>query len=207
MTLLDLEGWNRREHYAFFREFEEPFFGITTRVDCTAAYEQSRERGQSFFLTYLHAVMKAVNEVEAFRYRIRGEQVVIHDSVHASATINRPDGTFDFSRIPFRTDFVEFAQGAQREIDRIAATSGLNVGVAGDDVIHFSAVPWVDFTALSHARQFRHPDSCPKISVGKMTRRDGSLQMPVSVHGHHALLDGREVGDFFGRLAQHMAKK
>ncbi|WP_116107841.1 chloramphenicol acetyltransferase [Lewinella sp. IMCC34191] len=207
MTVLDIDRWNRRNHFAFFRQFEEPFFGLTVRVDCTDAYARARERGQSFFLTYLHAVMCAVNEVEAFRYRIRGEQVVIHDSIHASATINRDDGTFDFSLIPFEPDFEAFTLGARREIDRIAATTGLNPGVAGDDVIHFSAVPWLDFSSLSHARQYRHPDSCPKISVGKMTRREGRMGMPVSVHGHHALMDGREVGAFFECLERYMVKK
>jgi chloramphenicol O-acetyltransferase type A len=30
-------------------------------------------------------------------------------------------------------------------------------------VIHFSAIPWLDFTSLSHARSYTFPDSCPKI--------------------------------------------
>ncbi|PPK85799.1 chloramphenicol O-acetyltransferase type A [Neolewinella xylanilytica] len=207
MRFLDLPTWNRREHFAFFRQFEEPFFGLTVRVDCTEAYARSKQTGHSFFQWYLHKVLVSVNEVEAFRYRIRDDRVVIHDRIHASATINREDGTFDFSYIPFVPEFTDFAVGARREIDRIRTTSGLNVGVAGDDVIHFSAAPWLDFTALSHARQYRHPDSCPKISVGKVTERDGRLGMPVSIHAHHALMDGREVGAFVLRLEEQLREK
>jgi chloramphenicol O-acetyltransferase type A len=35
--------------------------------------------------------------------------------------------------------------------------------------IHFSAIPWLNFTSLSHARSYTFPDSSPKISFGKMT--------------------------------------
>ncbi|WP_420460947.1 CatA-like O-acetyltransferase [Neolewinella sp.] len=196
MPYLDLITWPRRAHFDFFRQFDEPFFGLTVRVDATEAYQHCKATGQSFFLFYLHKCLVAVNATEAFRYRIEDDRVRVYEHIHASATIDRADGTFDFSYIPFATDFATFLTGAQAEITRIQSTTGLNVGVAGPDVIHFSAVPWLDFTALSHARNFKHPDSAPKISVGQLTERDGRWGMPVSIHGHHALLDGREVGEF-----------
>ena len=196
MTYLDLATWPRRTHFDFFRQFDEPFFGLTVRVDATEAYQYCKATGQSFFLYYLHQCLVAVNATAAFRYRVEGERVRVYEHIHASATIERADGTFDFSYIPFATDFTTFLRGAQAEIARIQSTTGLHVGVAGPDVIHFSAVPWLDFTALSHARNFKYPDSAPKISVGTLTERDGRLRMPVSIHAHHALLDGREVGEF-----------
>ena len=205
MTELDIENWARKEHFHFFRQFEEPFFGITVRLDCTEAYQTAKKTNTSFFLYYLHQILRAVNEVACFRYRIRQDRVVIHDRIHASATINREDGTFDFSLLPFSPDFKRFSKDAQSEIDRIRGTSGLNLGVAGDDVIHFSAVPWLDFTSLSHARRFSYPDSCPKLSVGKLTERDGRLGMPLSIHAHHALMDGRDVATFIKYLKDSLA--
>ena len=196
MTQLDLTSWPRRQHFDFFRKFDEPYFGLCVRVDCTEALEHCRVSGHSFFLYYLHACLRAVNETEVFRYRIDGDGVMVHDRIHASATIGRDDGSFDFSYIPYADDFGVFVKGARAEIARIRSTSGLNVGVAGADVIHFSAVPWLDFTQISHARGFGTGDSCPKISVGKVTERDGRPGMPVSIHAHHALMDGRHVGDF-----------
>ena len=194
--ILDLSTWPRRAHFDFFRQFDEPFFGLTVRVDATEAYQYCKASGQSFFLSYLHKCLLAVNGVEAFRYRVEGGRVRVYDLIHASATIPRADGTFDFSYIPFAEDFSTFARGAEAEIDRIQSTTGLNVGVAGPDVIHFSAAPWLDFTDMSHARNLKFPDSAPKISVGKLTERDGRLGMPVSIHAHHGLMDGREVAEF-----------
>ncbi|THH40078.1 chloramphenicol acetyltransferase [Neolewinella litorea] len=196
MKHLDLATWPRRDHFHFFRAFDEPFFGLTVRIDATEAYARCRAGGHSFFLYYLYRCLRAVNAVEPFRFRIRGEGVVVHNRIHASATIDRADGSFDFSYLPYAEDFARFAADAGAEIERIRATTGLNPGVAGDDVIHFSAAPWLDFTALSHARHYGRADSCPKISVGKLTEREGRLGMPVSIHGHHALMDGRDVGAF-----------
>lgn len=31
--LIDLENWNRKEHFKFFSAFDRPIFGITTLVD------------------------------------------------------------------------------------------------------------------------------------------------------------------------------
>jgi chloramphenicol O-acetyltransferase type A len=197
---LNVSTWPRREHFHFFRAFTEPFFGLTVRLDCTEAFRECKATGASFFLRYLHDCLSAVNATAAFRYRVEGDRVRVYDRIHASATIPRDDGTFDFSCIPFDPDPEVFRAGARREIDRIQRTSGLNVGVAGADVIHFSAAPWLDFTQNSHARNHNFPDSCPKITVGKVTERDGRLGMPVSIHCHHGLMDGREVGAFVDRF-------
>jgi chloramphenicol O-acetyltransferase type A len=71
-------------------------------------------------------------------------------------------------------------------------------------VIHFSAVPWLDFTSVSHARSFSFPDSCPKITFGKAVEEaPGRKSMAVSVHVHHGLVDGSHVGLFAERF-QHL---
>ena len=98
---LNLVTWNRKEHFLFFKQMEEPFFGITTTIDCTKAYEKARELGVSFFSYYLHKTLTAVNEIESFRYRIIGEEVYIFDQINASATVLREDNTFGFSLMEY----------------------------------------------------------------------------------------------------------
>lgn len=190
---LNIATWDRREHFQFFRRFEEPFFGVCAEVDCTLAYQQTKELDTSFFLYYLHKSIIAVNQTEPFRYRIVGDDVIVHENVGASATINRENGTFGFSYIPYAEDFREFAQLARTEIERIRSTSGLEPATASEGVIHYSSLPWIKFTSVSHARSLSHADSIPKISFGKMTEIDGKRTMPVSVHVHHALMDGFHV--------------
>lgn len=193
---LNLEDWNRRDQFHFFRQFEEPFFGICVPVDCTRAYAAAKEQQVSFFLYYLHLSLKAVNELEPFRYRIDGDEVICWDTVHASPTINRPDGTFGFSYMDYDPDFGRFAAAALAEIARVRATTGLVPANSSENVIHYSSLPWLSFTGLSHARAFSFKDSIPKISFGKMTEVAGRRTMPLSIHVHHALMDGFDVARY-----------
>lgn len=207
-TLLDLENWNRKEHFAHFSKMEEPFFGVTVEIDCTKAYQTAKNLKTSFFIFYLHKTLVAVNTIENFKYRIFEDKIYINDRVDASATIGRKDGTFGFSLMEYNPAFKIFEKNAYTEIERIQNTTGLFTRSFDDDnVIHFSAIPWLNFTAISHARSYSYPDSCPKISFGKMTTLDnGKKTMPMSVHVHHGLMDGLHVGqfvDFFQELMDH----
>ncbi|RUO20284.1 CatA-like O-acetyltransferase [Aliidiomarina haloalkalitolerans] len=208
-TYLDLKSWNRQAHFEFYRHFDEPFFGLCVDIDCGRVLQWCKAQNQSFYLFYVHKIAQVVNEIESFRYRLEGEQVAVYDEVAMGATVDRADGSFGFSFIPFVQDFHEFARGAEAEFARVRARTDLEPSNGTDNVIHFSAVPWVKFTALSHARRFSTSDSCPKISVGKVTKvpafdAAGDLVqkqvMPVSVHGHHALMDGADIARFMHRL-------
>ncbi|HLP64169.1 chloramphenicol acetyltransferase [Flavobacterium sp.] len=193
---LDIETWNRKEHFLFFSQMEEPFFGVTIVIDCTKAYEKTKQLGISFFTYYLHKTLVAVNLVEPFRYRIKDNEVYIFDRIDASATILREDKTFGFSFIEFHPDVLEFSEITQKEIERIQNTTGLLTREYPENLIHFSALPWINFTSFTHARSFTWPDSCPKISFGKMMDENGKKTMSMSIHVHHGLMDGYHVGEF-----------
>lgn len=197
-TLLDLENWNRKEHFAHFCKMEEPFFGVTVEIDCTQAYQTAKELKTSFFIYYLHKTLVAVNAIENFKYRIAEGKIYINNQIDASATIGREDGTFGFSLIEYNPDFKIFEQTALAEIERIQNTTGLFTRSFDDDnLIHFSAIPWLNFTSISHARSYTFPDSCPKISFGKMMASEtGKKTIAMSVHVHHGLMDGLHVGQF-----------
>ncbi|GAA4384668.1 chloramphenicol acetyltransferase [Hymenobacter koreensis] len=202
--LIDLSTWNRREHFEFFSGFDEPIYGLTAEVDGARAYTRAKELNLPFFQLYLHATLRAVNQVEALRYRIEDGAVYCYDRINVSATLTRPDNTFAFSFIPFTESLADFGEGLRAEIEAVNQSTGLrlNENAARTDVIHFSAIPWIAFTSLSHARHFQRPDSVPKISVGRYRRQGNTLLMPISVHVHHGLADGYHVGLFLEALQQ-----
>ena len=194
----DLAGWNRREHFNFFSAFDEPFFGLVATVDCTRAQAEAKRLGVSFFLYYLYHSLQAAHEVPEFRYRIEDGQVYCYDRIHASATIGRDDHTFGFSFIEQHDELASFVQAALAEVEAVRASSGLRLSetTARPDVIHYSAIPWVRFTGLTHARSFQHPDSSPKISFGQTYQEGAATLMSVAINVHHGLADGYHVGQF-----------
>lgn len=201
---LDLDNWNRKEHFLFFKQMQEPFFGVTVPIDCTHAYSKAKELGISFFTYYLYKTLTAVNTIEPFRYRIINDEVYIFDRVDVSATILREDKTFAFSYMEYDENLNKFAEIAKTEIARIQNTTGLITREFPENLIHFSAVPWVNFTSYSHARSFTFPDSCPKVSFGKMMDENGKKTMQMAVHVHHGLMDGYHVGLFISCFEELM---
>lgn len=197
---LDINNWNRKEHFNFFKNFDVPYYGVTVKLDCTKAYEQAKTLGVSFYSYYLHKTLVAINQLDNFRYRIEGENVYLYDRVDASATILRDDHTFGFSYIKYVPDMQQFHQVVSAEIERVKNTTGLFTTGPMDSIVHFSALPWVDFSSMSQAYNMKSGDSCPQISVGKLVDVDGKKLMAYGLHVHHALVDGYHVGLFLDKL-------
>lgn len=198
MKKINLNTWNRKEHFGFFNQMEEPFFGLTVDLDMTKAYPFCKEQGISFFLYYLHTSIKAANTIENLRYRIVGEEVIAYEVLHVNTVMLRTDKTFVFTYIPFVEDFGEFSRLARKTFEQAEATTGigLNDDTSRPDCIHYSTLPWIHFRSFSHARGFSYPDSTPKFMFGKMEEKQGKLLMPMSINVHHALVDGYHVGVF-----------
>jgi chloramphenicol O-acetyltransferase type A len=199
---LDLSAWKRREHYDLFRRMPNPWFGICLDVDVTRLWESSREPGgPTFFLASLYVALRAVNQTEAFRLRLRDEGVWVHDRVDASTTILRPDETFVFAQFPTCETFAEYQAVGLREVERARGAGGLGGQVVRDDLIYHSTVPWIRFTAFTNPFS-TSDDSVPRIVFGKCFESAGRWQMPVAIEVHHSLVDGLDVARFVERFQE-----
>lgn len=205
MKYLDIENWNRKQHYEHFSQLQDPYFAIVADVDVSKAFQYAKEQQLSFFALYLHACMKAINAVENLRYRIQGDKIVIHDVIHASVTIPREDKTFGFSFVHFSEDFAQFHQNLEREKERIINSTELFPPVNSEDCIYGSALPWYTFTGHKEPVSGRK-ESVPKLAFGKFTKKEGRYMMPVSIAVNHALADGYHVGQFFEQYQKELNK-
>lgn len=201
---IDLASWKRREHFEFFSSLDEPFHGLVVNLDCTAILTHCRQQRQPFFLTYLHKILQAVNDTDPLRQRIEAGAVVQYDRVHSNVTVARQDSTFGFCSIDFEPDFARFVPPAQAAMLRVQQSSGLGLKdtVARNNDIHFSVLPDIRFTGLTHARRYGTEGSEPKISVGQVFQDGARWRMPVAVFVHHGLVDGQHVGVFLKRTEQ-----
>lgn len=197
---VDIRTWKRREHFELFRHYERPFFSVCVDVDVTRLWEERRgARAPSFFVASLYLMLKAANETEAFRLRMRKKGVWLHDAVAVGPTIQREDGTFAFSRLEFQDRFAAFAANAQQEIagsKRRKTLAPANEHL--DDIVYQSTLPWLRFTSFTNA--LGGDDSIPRFVFGKCVRENGAMKMPVAVEVHHALVDGSDVARFFDRF-------
>jgi hypothetical protein len=70
---IDISTWPRREHFAFFKQYEMPFLGVTAQLDCSRLYDKAKSEGFPFSAGYHFASLRAVNEVEELRCRIEDD--------------------------------------------------------------------------------------------------------------------------------------
>lgn len=198
---IDLETWERRASFDFFRSFTEPYHGVCLRVDCTETYTYAKQHGLSVFLSLLHRSLVAAHRVENFRTRIVEGSVWRYEQIHGASAVGRANGTIGFGHYWFRPRIADFVREASIELDRVRLRDDIERHPEVN-VIRYSVLPWFDFTSISHARDFSREDSAPRITFGKITEADGRCTMPVSIHVHHALVDGLHVAQFVEKF-QH----
>jgi chloramphenicol O-acetyltransferase type A len=201
---IDLQTWDRKDHFEFYTRFKEPYHGVNVSLDISTLKERCKAENSSVFIHYLHRAIIAVNKVEAFRYRILNNEVYLFDTTHVTMTIAREHAPFGFSFVSFNEDFNVFEAEAKQEFERVRQSKGLDLSVSRDNVVHFSALPWIDFTGITHARDLESQDCSPKITFGKITQNQGRWTMPVSVHVHHGLVYGRDVADFIEAFQEEL---
>ena len=200
--LIDIEHWDRRDAFRFFREFDEPFFNICTTVEITGLVQAAREKNLPPSLMILWQAMRAANAVEAFRLRMHGDEVRRYPVIKPACTMRRGENGYFFCYFDFEPgmsaeSFVEHGQAAIASQETV---SGLGARPDAQDVIHCSMLPWTSFTGLKHARHSGYPDSIPKLVFGKFYDASGKILLPVGIDLHHALADGWHAAQFLEQM-------
>ena len=199
---LDIESWARRDLFEFFRGYEKPHFNICTQVDVTSLLDLLRDRpGVSVSLAYLYFALRAANEIEPFRYRLKDGQVMVYDVINGGTTVLLPNESFSYAYFDYVEDFEKFLLGGAQSIKKVQA-EGLLKPTMRDDLIYFTVLPWVSFTSFAHARTPGRGESVPRIAFGKFTNESERTALPISVEVHHALMDGLHVGRYLTRLEE-----
>lgn len=205
MREVDMATWKRRERYEFFKGLSWPFWSVSFPVDVTGLHRWSHGNGLSFYYALIYLCTRALEEVEAFHYKDRGEGIVWHDRLVPSFTDLHP-GQEDFHIVTLEAgeDLADFCRRA-RELSR-AQTAFVDDGAWQDEMVYFTCLPWMPITALSNERELDPTDSIPRLSWGKyVTDANGrdSLNMTISVN--HRLIDGVHVGRFYEALTARLA--
>lgn len=188
--IIDIETWERRDNYNFFRNFHNSWISITSEVDCTEAFPAAKAAKRSFFLYYLYAVLRAANEVKEFRFRTdKNGQVVYHDQVDIISPIAVPGKTFYTVRIPYHADFERFYAEAYHIVHNIPEEGdpyGAEKVITeqGDfDIIQLSATPQLYFTSLTYTQMA--PDHPLGLSADECRQSSATRRKTGNAHRFH----------------------
>lgn len=196
MRYINMQTWSRREHFKVFNSWDYPHFNMCANVDLTAFLSFIKEHGISFNVAFIYVIARTANSISEFRQRIRGNEVVEHDMVHPSSTILVDDAIFTFCTMKYFEDFPEFSVNASKKIAHVKEKPSLQDNPGEDDLLFMTAIPWVSFTSFMHPLKFP-VDSVPRFAWGKFYKDGDILKIPLSIQGHHAVMDGVHVGRYY----------
>ncbi len=203
---LDMENYKRKEHFAYFNSLAYPYVGLTANVDITELLREIKTKGWPFFLTLCYCACEAANQIPEFRQRIIDGKIAEFDRCATSHTVALENGTFCYctleSDLPF-SEYLPYAIKKQEEAKQAASIAEEKEEAYSKFFI--SSLPWISYTALIQPTPVP-ADSNPRITWGKYFSQEDRIWLPVSVLCHHALVDGRQIADFY-RLLEEKCKE
>ncbi len=199
-TEIDLQSWSRYDTYKHFSAFELPFFNLCFNTDITLLYQKCKINGYSINQALHYCCLKAANAVDEFKLRIVDGKIIQYDVIHAGAIVLLPDNNIRFCMYEYETSFETYRLKADAVREKILRTQQTDPRSQEQDVIHFSVIPWVSFTSISHPRGSGKVESIPKITMGKFFKSEGRTMLPISVEVNHSLMDGYHLGLFNQRF-------
>ena len=162
-------------------------------------YQFAKENRLSFYHSLVYLCTRAVNGVEAFRYALRGEDLVLFDQRIPSFTDLKPGAEqFHIVTLPMEEDIRAFCAAARA---KSAAQTTFLDQEDSLDLIYFTCLPWVELTALTNERAFDPDDAVPRIAWGKYAQEGERKVLHISLELNHRFVDGLHVGRFHEGLA------
>ena len=203
MRSIDIEQWDRKQHFLFFQSRRNPCLAVTAQVSVENIIlyrNQCKEKRPKLSDCLYYAIMKSVNSVPELRLRLVDLRPVEFATVDAGFTYVPQGGKLHCNCVAaYDASFAVFAQTLQAARDAADAHPTLTPpGAEGQGLVYMSNLPDVAFTAVSNPWGDPWQDSVPRVVFGKIDTR--LLTLPVALEVLHSFVDGKHVGLFFARL-------
>lgn len=202
MKVIDIDKWDRKNHFHFFKQMDYPHFNICANLDITEFHKFIKENENPFFISIMYAATKAANSIKEFRYRIKEDKVVEYEIISPSFTIINSSEVFGFCEGKYVEVFNDFKVNTSKRIEMAKDNVNLDDEPGKDDIIYITSIPWISFNSITHPIHMNPVDCIPRIAWGKYFEENGRIKLPLSVQVHHALVDGVHVGQYFTRLQE-----
>lgn len=198
MQFIDVSTWERAMHCEIFKNSVQPQYCVTFDVDITNFLSKIRKRGYSFTFSFVYAVTKCANEIEAFRCRFVDGRPAVFETINTSFTYLKKDTElFKVVNVPMQDNIEDYVALAKKTEENQTVYF---TGPMENDIYQFSPFPWVSYTHISHTESGKKYNATPLFDWGKFYEKDGKTYMPFSVQVHHSFVDGIHIGRLADKL-------
>lgn len=203
---IDMDQYARRQHFEYFSSLQYPYVGVTNLVDVTGMVRFCRERGYSFYLTFLHASALAADNVRELRQRIHQGGIVEYSECPTSHTELLENGTYGYCTLHHHMPLEEYIPYAEEARRKSRENGSIDEEDDSESMYYISTLPWISYTAMIQPVAGGE-ESNPRITWGRFQEDyRHRLQLPVTLLVHHALADGIHIAMFYQNLERSMAE-
>lgn len=202
MQFIDVSTWERAMHCEIFKNSVQPQYCVTFDIDVTNFLSKIRKRGYSFTFSFVYAVTKCANEIEAFRCRFVDGRPAVFETINTSFTYLKKDTElFKVVNVPMQDNIEDYVALAKKTEENQTVYF---TGPMENDIYQFSPFPWVSYTHISHTESGKKYNATPLFDWGKFYEKDGKTYMPFSVQVHHSFVDGIHIGRLADKLQRYL---
>lgn len=198
---IDLDTWARKEHFEHYLTHVPCTYSMTTKLDITPLVEA----GVTLYPTMLYLLTGAVNRYGEFRMALDEEgKLGCYSDMHPCYTVFHKDSeTFSKLWTEYDPDYEAFCRAYRRDLEEFGNVHRMMAkpGVPAN-TFPVSMVPWESFDGFQLNLQKGYDYLLPIFTMGKYTRKEGRVWLPISIQVHHAVCDGFHVCRFLDTLRE-----
>ncbi|MED3728285.1 type A chloramphenicol O-acetyltransferase [Priestia filamentosa] len=202
---IDIENWNRKEHFHHYMNGAKCSFNLTANVDVTELLAALKDKKIKFYPAFIYMVTRIVNKHREFRTTFNEKGILGYwDEVVPNYTVfHKDERTFSALWTDYSSDFSTFYKRYESDLNVFGHQKGLWIKESvPPHTFSISSIPWVNFSSFE-LNLFNGEDYLlPIITCGKYASNGNQTLLPISIRVHHAACDGYHVGLFLHDLQQ-----
>jgi len=201
-TEIDIETWDRKVQFNFFKRFTKPFWSVTTTIDVDSLVNYCKETKTSFYGAMSYVILYSCNTVQNFRLRCEEGKVYDYKQINAQFTALQNTGNTDITRrVHFNPNFNVFIREfveLKKETEECRIPP--HPREMHDNVVFLSCLPWFRFSNFESIMNYNGNDYVPRITWGKYEKNNGRYEIDLSIEVNHAFVDGYHISQFLKEI-------
>lgn len=198
MRIIDIDKWERKEHFLLFQGRVRPQFSITFNLNIAELFKhrdkQSDSRPRLTDMLY-YVVMRSVNLIPEFKMRIVDMRPVEFDMLNAAFTYVPKNRSVHANCIAeYDDDFYVFTKNI--DFARMHADQEPTLFPQGGDsqaLVYISCINTINFSSVTNPWGDPWIDTVPRIIFGKANDRS---EISLCIEVLHSFIDGIHISQF-----------
>lgn len=191
--MVEVEDFSRKNLFEHYNDMESPFIIMTVPLDVTNVVQYTKVH-KHFYATLGFIIGKAINEVDAFKYRYKDGKYYYCPRISPNFTqrVDNNLGFYDCDSLDYE-EFIREYDDKKSKVGKFTLETEERI-----DVVWLSCFPWASFSSLvsPHDKSI----TIPQLIWDKYVLKDGRYICNLMIMVHHGFADGYDVGKLIEKI-------